>query len=160
MKPLINALFQNFRIYTGAQFGVDTEVSPLLAAKLLDFRVVSPNNEWSHKSELSCDIAAIDRYSNDDELITWLEFLEYNFDIVYVHGLDSYENNYRVLKHFFRRRTKFVVTGPNVKTNAGSQGYQKRRILLDKEYTLYYLDVIDEELEKLTETSAIEEIIV
>lgn len=153
MKTLLNVICQNFRVYTGVQFGLDTAISPLMAAKLLSCEFVAPNNEWTHKCSVVCDSTSLTTYHNNGELRNWLAYYEYEYDLAYLHGLGVFEDDYMVLRHLLKKRTKFIITGPSVRAKAVSTGYFKRRLMLDKEYTLYYLDVINEEIKKIKEGS-------
>lgn len=140
-NTLIETIKNTYKVYTALQIGEDYTVLPALA-KHFD-SVILVDNEATSK----LDNVHRRRHTSNDSYLNEMDYKGVEIDLAYLHNYHTKDFQRNAFIWLMHRKTKFIITHKDAFTTT-TRGYSKLRYCENEIYTIFYSDVLFNELEK------------
>lgn len=149
---VINRIFLNYKLFSACSIGTNKEVNSHLI-DTFDFVTIF---DYSSPDALACysDIQSdnsrqhMPEKSGDNHLYKEFDYLENKYDLAFISNTFPIDEVRRFFDSFVADKTKFIII-PSKLVYSNLANYRSSNIIhLDSVYTLYYLDIISNEVER------------
>ena len=149
---VINRIFLNYKVFSACSIGIEKEVNSHLIdvfdfVTIFDYR--SPES-LSCYSEIQADNSRqhMPEKSGENHLFKEFDYLDNKYDFCFVSNTFPRNEVRRFFDHFVVSKAKFIII-PSKLVHITPDSYRSLNVIhLDSIYSLYYLDIMSEEINR------------
>lgn len=141
VNTLIDTIAKTYRVKTAIQIGEDFKFLPALSQNFDSVCLID------NDAVPSFDNVYQIRHNSSDSYLNELEYKRTNFDLAYLHNYHTKDFQRNAFVWLVHQKIKFIVAHPDAFTTKAG-GYSRMRFADRGIYTVFYADVLLNELEK------------